>query len=294
MTDLITPAQLDCPPPTLTRRQAVAGAAIGLGALALPTAASAASGIGSALFSPSYGGTDGVVARWVGFNSQGSFPAGVAGNTYGGTHFLNRITDLTLGGTTISESQNSNLANPEISVDNSGGSGDTGFASFRVRNSSSTLDLSTSPYLQFRTAPALGTMNVQSFVLYAARNLRLDGPDMPLNLAFYVSTNDFATATLRRTASLPHNSTSHVVVSLGIGSTTLVANQYVAVRVYPYGTSSTRELRLRAFNGDGLPTALSSPTDAIDESRVGSRISTANDPTDASDSIAAFIGTYSS
>lgn len=281
VTDPISPAQLDCPPPTLTRRQAVAGAAIGLGTLALPTAASAASGIGSALFSPSYGETDGVVASWVGFDNSSGFENGVNASTSN----VPVSASLVGGGTTFSTTVNFNPVNPEISVSTGRAPGEfqVGFVDWKMRNGSSSIDVSNSPHLEFRISVSSGLLTLKSLVFYKVRKMGTN----TLRIAAYVSTNNFATSSLRRTAELVQQE-RHLVVDLGISGTPLSPGTTARVRLFPYSTPATEELRLRAYNNEGTAAVpLSSPTDDVKAS-VGDRTGA------AASYIAAFIGTYSS
>lgn len=277
MTEIPTPPVLDVPPPILTRRGALGAAAGAVTAVALPSALASASSIPpTEPAAYTYSGQE-VLSAWSPFNTD-TADYTTAGGVAATNLAANLNGRLTRGGTTQSVS-NLNPVDPEISTD--GGRNDlTGFCDFKVRNSSNTLNLATSPYLEFSLSMSGGSTTLATFVLYSVRQM---SASPTVNLAFYVSTNDFASAVLRRTAALVQ-AHRHLVVNLGLLQTFTNPSK-VAVRVYPYATPSSPGLRLNRFSNDPAPTALVTPQDTVNTSVVGNREANG-------ERMAAFIGTH--
>lgn len=268
----VTPGPTDPQPPRLARRGLLQLSGLGVTSTLLPSASAAASIVETQPAAFAYGGSDTTVAVWEPYDSAAaasldasSKAAGIATAT------------LRLGGTTNSLG-NLNPVDPEIS----GQDDVTGAAVLSLRNSSSTLDLADSPYLEFELDIASGTLTLATLVLYSIRSM--DSPGV--RLAAYVSTDGWATATLRRTLAVSSDlspSQRHVVVNLGLSEQTFGADDTVAVRLYPYATSAASELRLARFDSDPDPVA-HTDVDTIQPSVVGTLA--------GSNRMAAFIGTF--
>lgn len=259
------------------------GGGLGVTSLILPAAVAAASQQALVPAAFSYAGSETVVAGWQPFDT------GVAANSTGEgvaatqTDNDNLVTRLTLGGTTTSVNAGS-PADPEISGLNTDGT----YSEWRVRNGSSTLNLATSPHLQFTIGipvDKVGTLSLATLVLHAVRHMGTGGESALLaNLAVYVSTDGFATATLRRTASVSVGASfRHIVVNLGL-TASLGAGQTVTVRVYPYSMPNARVLRFGPFNADPSPVDIAA--DAVDGDRVNAILQ------DRNNWMAAFVGVF--
>lgn len=261
--------------PTMARRSLLVGAGLGVTAMSLPSSVAAASGPSFEPAAFDYGAGDELVAAWLPFNAG---TADYSGSGVAADAALSDLTgNLTQGGTTASQ-LNLNVGDPEISGQN------IAVADWNVRNSSGSIDTSTSPHLEFSISVGAGALSLGTLVLHAIRNM--DGTGASINLAAYVSTDGFATSTLRRTATLAAGSSfRHVVINLGLAGQTFTTGT-VSVRLFPFLTTPSRPLRLNAFNSSPTPVALTS-ADTIDAARVNTQIG-ATGP----NWIAGFVGSH--
>lgn len=274
----VTPAPADPQPPRLARRGLLQLSGLGVTSTLLPSASAAASIPETQPQAFSYGGTETPVAVWEPYDSAAASSLAASSKANG-----IREATLRLGGTTNSL-DNANLGDPEISGrDGLFNGGVFRSAVFSLRNSSSTLDLADSPYLEFLLDVESGSLTLATLVLYSIRSL--DSPGV--KLAAYVSTDGWATATLRRTlgvsSALAPASQRHVVVNLGLSDRTFGQDETVAVRLYPYATAAASELRLAGFDSDPDPVAHTA-VDTIRQDVVGTL--------SGSNRMAAFVGTW--
>lgn len=161
-----------------------------------------------------------------------------------------------------------------------------------MRSTTSELTLtggSASPYLEWTITNGSATaLTVSTLVIHRLRSV---GPG-PLNLAFYTSTDGFASAVLRRTATFD-DVTRHLVVTVGSGAE-LSESQTLTVRAFPYGSASDRVVRLVKFSSnDGGITVLPllSGPDNVQTAVIGDQFSTTS-PTSAREHISSFIGRF--
>jgi hypothetical protein len=256
-------SQSDRHPTRVGRRELLAVSTLGIGSLALPSATAAASGPSFVPSAVSYDGNDKLVAAWLPFDA--------GADVYGGSGVLasGRISSqvtahLTQAGTTTSRN-NFNLANPEIS-------GLSPLTEWRMRNSSSTLDLASSPHLQFTIGVSSGSLALATLVLHSVRNMA-GGVDEPANLAAYVSTDGFVSSALRRTANVAVGSSfRHIVINLGLSEQTFIAGQTVTVRIFPFATPNARVVRFGPYNSDPAPGPLDDSVDVLNPTVVNAEV----------------------
>jgi hypothetical protein len=258
-------SQSDRHPTRVGRRELLAVSTLGIGSLALPSATAAASGPSFVPTAVSYDG-DVLVAAWLPFDS--------GADVYGGSGVLasGRISSqvtahLTQAGTTVSRS-NLNPVDPEIS----GTTTDGTYSEWKMRNSVSALNLTTSPHLQFTIGVSSGSLTLATLVLHSVRHMGVGGDTALANLAAYVSTDGFVSSALRRTANVPVNSNRHVVINLGLSGQTFIAGQTVTVRIFPFAMPTTRDVRFNPYNSDPAPAPLDASVDGLNPTVVNARI----------------------
>jgi len=271
----------DGPGSPVGRREVLAVSSLGIAALALPSAVAAASGLSFVPDAASYDG-DELVAAWLPFDSgadvYGGSGVGASGRIAG-----ELTAHLTQAGTTVSRS-NFNPADPEISAVTTGGT----YSEWKMRNSSSTLDLATSPHLQFSIGVSDGSLTLATLVLHSVRHMGVGGDTALANLAAYVSTDGFVTSALRRTASLTvAASHRHIVINLGLAGQTFTAGQAVTVRIFPFAMPASRDVRFGPYNSSPAPEPLDASVDSLDPTVVNAPILSVGP-----NWIAGFVGKY--
>ncbi len=136
---------------------------------------------------------------------------------------------------------------------------------WKVQNSSPGIDHTASPYVEYLLTPESGrTVAVRSLVLHSTRL----GSSSALSLAFFRSSDGFATQNLRRTA-------THVNlcrrIAVDLGGVTVAGGTTLAVRMYFYRTAGRNDVYVRDRNESGVnPTPRAGLTTA-DASRAGFR-----------------------
>ena len=289
--------------PTLDRRRFVGAAGLGVTSLVLPTAASASSpSIGAASQSglPDYGAAfsgsdtgDTVLAHWDTFSS---------GNQDWTAETISAATD---GPRLATVSALVSIAGgisgqPEMSINTTAGvylgtgvlspgsgtftdletTGSPARTEFRFNTPSTSISLSSSPFLEWSLTAAAGhQVRAASLVLYKLRTMGT----ATVNVAFYGSRDDFASETrLLRVATLQQ---SLRLLSIGLGSVRDVdAGETLRVRMYTYGMSAVEDLRFRNYNYEGTdPIALDATRDSTSTTYQGTRASYPN-------ALASFVG----
>jgi len=236
-----------------SRREILTASAVGISTLMLPSAAAAASLPVSAAplnGQVSYSG-DVLLASWTSFFISAR-TSGDAGNRV----FAQLSADYRLA-SVVADSNTDQRPNPNAFVGDGlnipdGKIGFSGVSSrdWSVQNSSSGIDHTASPYVEYRLTPENGrTVVVRSLVLHSTRL----GSNTALSLAFFRSSDGFATQNLRRTAT--HiNEYRKIVVDLG--GVTVAGGTTLAVRMYFYRTAGQNDVyvRDRDESGTGQPT----------------------------------------
>jgi hypothetical protein len=282
------------------RREALTASTLGIGSLLLPAAGAAAS-LGTLAFEPSafaYS-TETTIAAWLPFDSDDPAAYAVQADEIGPGVVAKRVDRdllkayLTIAGTPGEDGdpqvtgRDGGLAtSPNEPIDLT-----PSYSEWRMRNSSSSITLGTTPHLRF-TISALtgrngaGTLTLATLVLHSVSNIS-SAPNNAVNLAVFVTAPgaNGAETVLRRTASIPDGATDrHIVINLGLSGRSFTGGDSVTVRIYPYATESARDVRFRRFNSDPAPQALTA-ADAVDD-RVNAILDS------SSDWMAAFIGTF--
>jgi hypothetical protein len=245
------------------RRELLAVSALGIGSFALPSASAAASSISFVPDAASYDG-DELVAAWLPFDSSADVYGGSGVGANG--RIASQVTaHLTQAGTTVSRS-NFNPVDPEIS-------GIGPLSEWTMRNSSSTLDLASSPHLQFTIGVTSGSLTLATLVLHSVRHMGVGGDTALANLAAYVSTDGFVSSDLRRTANLTvASSHRHIVINLGLSGRTFTAGQTVTVRIFPFAMPNARDVRFGPYNSSPAPEPLDASVDGLDPTVVNAPI----------------------
>jgi hypothetical protein len=261
-------AVLEVAPPAIARRGVLIGGGLGVAAMVLPSAAAAASGLSFVPTAASYGENDELVAAWLPFDSGADVYSG-SGVAASARVASDVTAHLTQAGTTTSRS-NFNPVDPEISALTTGGT----FSEWKMRNSSSTLDLASSPHLQFSIGVSEGSLTLATLVLHSVRHMGVGGEGALLaNLAAYVSTDGFVSSALRRTANVAVGSSfRHIVINLGLSGQTFSAGQTVTVRIFPFAMPDARDVRFGPYDSDPAPAPLDSSVDGLNPTVVNAQV----------------------
>lgn len=213
------------------RREVLTVSALGISTLLLPSATAAASlAVDSAAATApvTYVAGDAPLASW------GSFQIGSNTTPDGTTFAIPRDTDYLLANV-IDAAGTNQRPNPAafvgtgIITDGSIGYSGTSRA-WRVRNTSPSIDHSSTPYVEYRLRVASDrAVEVRSLVLHSTTL----GSDRDLNLAFFRSTDGFSTRQLVRTAT-PILANRKIVV--GLDGIRIAGGETLTVRMYFYST----------------------------------------------------------
>jgi hypothetical protein len=275
-------SQYDRHPTRVGRRELLTVSTLGIGSLALPSATAAASGPSFVPSAVSYDG-DVLVAAWLPFDSGADVYGGSGVPASASVDPLRLPAHLTQAGTTVSRS-NSNPVDPEISALGTNGS----FSEWKMRNSSSTLNLATSPHLQFTIGVNSGSLTLATLVLHSVRHMGTGGETALANLAAYVSTDGFVSSALRRTANLTvASSHRHIVINLGLSGQTFSDGQTVTVRIFPFAMPNSRDVRFGPYNSSPAPEPLDASVDGLNPTVVNAPIFAAGP-----NWIAGFVGKF--